>query len=351
MLALAVLISHAVFLRNGSSAAEPLVGLTGYSLGQYGVQGFFILSGILVTQSLMQRGAVLDYARARTLRIFPGLIVCALATALVLGPVMTTLDTKDYLFSPGVLAYLAKTLSLSTGSAALPGVFETSPAAGLINQSLWTLKYEVACYLLLGGIAAVLWRINASRLSVGATMAAWVAAMFWLEPNLRHNGNFGDTLAYFALFFGAGASAYLLRQSIRLSWLALPGLAVLFVFGWKTSMAEITSAAFLGFGLVWLSTFGFGRLRGLTNANDYSYGTYIYSYPVTQAILAASPGISPVMLVGLSLAITLVLAFLSWELIERPALALVRRWRKQESPLAARVAGVSRGVRAVQAKH
>ena len=67
-MALCVLDSHCFFLAAGSSQQEPLA-WTGYTLGDYGVQVFFILSGILVTQSLARSGDVFDFAIARVLRI------------------------------------------------------------------------------------------------------------------------------------------------------------------------------------------------------------------------------------------------------------------------------------------
>jgi peptidoglycan/LPS O-acetylase OafA/YrhL len=88
--------------------------------------------------------------------------------------------------------------------------------------------------------------------------------------------------------------------------------------------------------MLWLATFGLGPLRAYANANDYSYGTYIYSYPVTQAILQLWPQINPVSLVLSVLGVTLALAFLSWELVERPALDAVRGWRARLTPEAAR---------------
>ena len=334
MMALAVLISHAVFLWSGSNAAEPLVALTGYSLGQYGVQGFFILSGILVTQSLVRRGNLLDYARARALRIFPALIVCVVLTALVVGPALSSFTLAEYFGSSGVIRYIAKTLTLSTGSAELPGLFRFNPAGGLVNQSLWTLKYEVGCYLLLAGLSALVLRTQAPRVVTGVLLALWAVAMLILKPDLGHNGPFVDTFAYFALFFGTGAAAYLLRDWIRAGWQPLPVLAVFFGAAIGTDLAEIASALFLCFALLWLSTFTFGDLRAFTNGNDYSYGTYIYSFPVSQAVLAVWPGVNVVSLIALTLAITLVLAFLSWELIERPALQLVHGWRQGDAPAA-----------------
>ncbi len=326
-LALAVLISHTVFLHTGHHAAEPLVGLTGYSLGQYAVQGFFILSGILVAQSLVTRANLSDYVLARALRIFPALIVCVLATAFVAGPALTFFGLNGYFTSSGVPNYVLQTLSLSTGSAMLPGVFALNPVGGAVNQSIWTLKYEVACYGLLGGLAFIAWRLKAGRGTVGALLAAWGVIMLIMRPGLTADATFPTLLAYFALFFGTGVTAFLLRTHLRISWQPLPALALLFVLAWGSDLAEITSAVFLAYGLLWLATRSFGGLRVYTTNHDYSYGAYIYSFPVTQVLLSIWPQINLVSLLAATLALTLVLAFLSWELIERPALSFVRARR------------------------
>ena len=330
IMALAVLVSHAVFLATGSFLAEPLVTTTGYSLGQYGVQGFFILSGILVTQSLVTRGDLWDYGRARALRIFPALIVCVAVSVLIVGPALSMLDARAYFASSGVALYVAKTLSLSTGSAHLPGLFMTNPAVGVVNQSLWTLKYEVACYLLLGGFAALVWRATQRRLAVTIAVAAWIALMVAARPGLTQGGNFFETLSYFTLFFGTGAVAFMLRHKIRLCWPPVVGFGLLFAACIGSDWAEISSALFLGYGLLWVATLSFGSLRAYANHNDYSYGTYIYSYPVTQAVLVMWPNVNLLALIATVSGVTLMLAFLSWEFVERPALSLVRGWRKKQ---------------------
>ena len=333
MLALAVIVSHAVFLARGNHAAEPLFGLTGYSLGQYAVQAFFILSGILVTQSLVKRESILDYLRARAVRIFPALIACVLVTALAIGPALTYFSTTGYFMSFGVVEYIVKTLTLSTGSAQLPGLFQLNPAGPLVNQSLWTLKYEIACYLLLGGLAVIIGRMNSKRMAVGIALSVWALMMLMLKPSLTADRSFFAAFSYFALFFGTGTAAYLLRTFIRVSWQPLVVLLGLFVIGVGSDLAEITSAAFLGYALLWLSTFKFGGLRAFANENDYSYGAYIYSFPVTQAILTLWPEVNLLSLIGMSLGATVLLAMLSWELIERPALSLVRRWHEPVAPV------------------
>ena len=334
LMALAVLISHTMFLASGSFMAEPLVGSTGYSLGQYGVQGFFILSGILVTQSLVKRGDLVDYGRARAFRIFPALIVCVALTVLVIGPALSIFGAASYFKSFGVIEYVGRTLTLSTGSAGLPGLCVGNPASAVVNQSLWTLKYEVACYLLLGGLAALIWRAPYQRTATMIALAGWAALMLLARPTLTHAGNFLETLTYFALFFGTGVAAFLLRDTLRIVWYPLVPLALFFVTSFGTELAEISAALFFGYAILWLATLSFFWLRTYCNSNDYSYGTYIYGYPVTQAILTLWPGINIVSLLLMTLGCTLALAFLSWELVERPALAWVHRRRtKSSAPL------------------
>lgn len=323
ILALAVLVSHAVWLTTGRHQLEPVFGWTGYTLGQHAVQVFFVLSGILVAQSIARSQSLLDYASARALRIFPALIVCVLATALLLGAYVTQLPAGAYLTDPGVAAYVLKTVTLATGSATLPGVFDGLPASGAVNTSLWTLKYEVICYGILAAVGAVAILTQAWRTVTIIGLAAWavivLAAPVGIEIGTTSSGL--HTLRYFMLFFGVGVLAYALRGYVIVHFAMVLALGFMFVAAIGSRFEEPAAAVFLGYAALWVATLKFGGLRAYTNANDYSYGTYIYSMPVTQALVMAIPGISIVALVLLATAITLVLAFLSWEFIERPALS------------------------------
>src|SRR4051794_6131033 len=95
-LALAVIVSHAFGVTTGSVANEPLTRSTGFTLGEHAVDGFFAVSGFLVTMSFVRRGWR-DYALARALRIVPGVVVATLVTALVVGAALTTLPLGQYL--------------------------------------------------------------------------------------------------------------------------------------------------------------------------------------------------------------------------------------------------------------
>lgn len=328
-MALAVLVSHAVFLATGQNTAEPLYGWTGYTLGQHGVQVFFFLSGILVAQSLMKSESLRDYAIARGLRIFPALIVCVLLTALALGPWLTTLPVTDYLKDKLTAAYILKNILLIRASAPLPGLFEGSPgdAAGAVNTSLWTLKYEVMCYVALAVIGWIAIRTKAYREVAVVAIAGWLAIVITQPVGLELGvpRTTFEVLLYFMLFFGAGSIAYVLRHYIPVHGSILVVLGVLLALAIGTRYAVAMMAVTLGYGALWLATFDFWGLRRFTNRSDYSYGTYIYGMPVSQALLHFVPGMSAVSLTLLTAGIVLMLAFLSWELVERPALRLRHR--------------------------
>ena len=61
--------------------------------------GIFVISGFLVTASFERRGNLIAFAKARAARIYPGLIVCTLVSALLIGPCFTTMQITDYLRS------------------------------------------------------------------------------------------------------------------------------------------------------------------------------------------------------------------------------------------------------------
>lgn len=90
ILAWLVLYGHSYAFQNTSAIKDPLNHIFQDSIwiGTFAVNGFFAISGFLVTASIIRRG-FLDYAISRVLRIFPALIVCMLFTVFVLGTLLT----------------------------------------------------------------------------------------------------------------------------------------------------------------------------------------------------------------------------------------------------------------------
>lgn len=327
ILALAVVFSHSFYLTTGLTADEPLFRATGLTLGQHAVYAFFVLSGLLVTASLARAETLRDFAKARALRILPGLLVCVGLTAFVLGPMFTTLPLGTYVTSSEPYLYVLKTAAFITGNAELPGVFETNRVAGEINIPVWTLKYEVACYVALGALAMIgvfrSWGATTFVLSSAAVAAVLVAAASGTSAADGHAASLSP--AGLGLSFTIGVAAFVMRDRLPVG-LAPIGISIIAYGLCRGSALELPAlsvlTAALALGVVILP---FGRLASLTQTTDLSYGTYIYGWPVMQLLLVFDPGLSQMQLFLLALTLILPLAYLSWRLVERPALGFKRR--------------------------
>lgn len=321
-MAVAVLFSHSYLFQSGTTESEPLTAWTGHSLGEHAVQVFFFLSGILIAQSFDRSRNLWAYGVARVLRIFPALVVCVLLTAFVLGPLLTTLPVSAYFTDARLPQYILKTIGLVTGSAPLPGLFADNATPGLVNMSLWTLKYEMLCYigvaaLGMAGLFNARWRKVAS-----IALALGVALVFIGEPKPENTYTFLDNARYFAVYFGMGTLAYLVRDRLVLRPVLLLPLLALMALAIGTRFAEVATALFLGYATLLVASLSWGWLSEFTREHDYSYGVYIYAAPVQQAMLLWWPDIDPIVLSFWALAAVLPLAYGSWNLVEKPALAL-----------------------------
>ncbi|CAN7364552.1 acyltransferase family protein [Duganella sp. LjRoot269] len=324
--ALAVLFTHSFAL---SGSVEPLRDSLGMTMGSFAVDIFFIASGFLVTGSLLKRQSLIEFCWARLLRIYPALLVALLLTVLVLGPLFTTLPLHQYFASKVVYIYLVKNLLLVAGTNfILPGVFENNPYPGAVNGSLWTMPYEVRMYLILAvswlalrlkrqfRLRAMTWAILASTVIAGiATLAEYLAS-----------GAAGQFERLFFMFF-CGASYYVCRDRIELKRPLFYAMVALLLGSavWGKQPFFVVYTLSLAYLLFYLAYVPGGMLRRYNLVGDYSYGTYIYAFPVQQAVAALLPGCSAGTMILLSGAVTLALAALSWHLLEQRALALKGR--------------------------
>lgn len=324
-LAVAVLASHSYWLTTGDGTSDPLVAATGRSLGELAALAFFFLSGLLVTQSLMRSRSLADFAAGRALRILPALVVCVLATALLVGPWLSIYPASIYFGDPALIAYIAKTSALMSGNEHLPGVFPLHAAPRVVNPSLWTLSYEVACYaglalLAFAGIFDRRWRRTATLL-----LAVAVGLAFVTERQTLHVPLIADNGRAMALIFAVGVLAYMGRRHIEIAPALLLPLASLVIIAADTRFADLALALLVGYAVLATGAVDLGWLRRAANATDLSYGIYLYAVPVQQAMLQLYPGTPALSLTLAALAVVVPVAGLSWSLIEKPLLGLRRR--------------------------
>lgn len=323
-----VIFSHAFVLVDGRESAEPLYNLSDgqITIGRGAVAAFFVVSGLLISMSFERSKSWIKFTINRALRLLPGLWVCVLVLVLFFGPVMTRLPLPDYFQSPETLGFLGN-LALIPRNHSIGGVFDGLPGSDAVNGSLWTLKYEVACYV----FGALL--LCAGRFKIGVTAALWICAMIAApiigDPLEQRGAAYhGAWMVWLFRFYGAGMLLYLLRDHIRLSKpAALVCFAVILAATFTPAYTEAL-AIFGSYALIASAFLAADWFKKITHRGDISYGVYIYAFPVQQALVPFSNETAVPWLTNaaLSLPITLLLAALSWTFVEKPALALKNRF-------------------------
>ena len=316
--AFAVLLSHSFALAVGSENAEPLRVTYGLTWGDIAVNIFFIASGFLVTSSLLTRQSATAFIWARVLRIFPALWVMLLITVFGLGLSLTTESAAAYLRQPETWRYFLKNAILFRGiDYQLPGI------GGSVNGSLWSLTPEVRMYatLLALWLAAALaggFRRRAlcvAIVSIAVLSGAWYLYHEQFEPL--------DNVPRLAFMFFTGASFFVFKDRIALRKTA----CILLLVAIAVSLFNRVTLFFvlnlsLAYVLMYAAYAVSGPIRAFNSLGDYSYGAYIYAFPVQMGLCHLVPHISVPALMASSAVITATLAVLSWHLLEKRALAL-----------------------------
>lgn len=322
--ATAVLLSHCYPL-TGHDAEEPLR-FIGSSLGTIAVDVFFLVSGFLVTKSLEAREKLLPFYWARVVRIFPGLMSAILVCAFPIGLNFTALSTEQYLRDEQLFEFLRKNLVVLFGVRyQLPGLFETNPYQGVVNGSIWTLPWELKMYLLLSGIAFVFRARKRAGIAIiaAATMSWYLLQHFSVGPQPPFN-----TIALrLATFFFAGSLFYLVREHVNMDKTAFYGAASFLIGAAITEQQELFFVLYtllLPYIVLYLAYVPGGSIRSFNRLGDYSYGIYIYAFPVQQVIVQLTPGANPTGLFLPALGVTLLFAAASWHLVEKPCLNFKR---------------------------
>lgn len=329
--AFAVLVSHAFPIAWGSRTVQPFeaeLGMHG-GLGTLAVMVFFTVSGYFITQSALRSKNTVDFWAARFLRIYPGLFVSLLLTAL-LGVGVSTFGFAEYFSSRGTYSYVPSGLSLLWVQYELPGVFDGAPFPQLVNGSLWTLFYEVLCYVMVSALAVLgVLQNKTGRAAFFATyLVLYVAAKLMLVTGIvpawvsRGAINFLTHLLDLTPAFVIGMLFYAYRDRLPLNFAICAALLVCTAFSANMPFYRemlLFSVAFCTFYI------GFRALQVLHPFNgvgDYSYGIYIYAFPIEQLVVYFLKGISPLGIIAIATPITIAVSAASWHTIEAPALLL-----------------------------
>lgn len=331
MLSVLVIYSHSYPLGTGSEIAEPLNRWTHgqMTFGAVAVDLFFIMSGYLITASAVRSRGLADFLIKRIRRIYPAFLLASLLTATVVIPLAgghrhgTRVAIASY--------WILQVLRLQEFQA--PHSFASNPYPFVINGSVWSISYEFWCYI---GIAMLSFARLLRRpwFLLLCFLAAWMTGIAfqaegWILGGGLLRSLFGIPQLWARLlpFYLSGTVFYLFRDRIRWNgWAALGCVTTLiaasfFPLGWVTvfPIAGPYLAFFIAFDSVPV-------LQDAGRFGDFSYGTYLYAFPVQQLLMEAlGHTVQPWQLFAMATPLTLLLAVGSWYGVERHLLAPKRR--------------------------
>jgi len=287
--------------------------------GDIAVDIFFVISGFMVAGSFLAGSSLVNYLTARLLRIVPAYAFILAMSAFVIGLLFTTLGASQYFASPDVLLYVTKNLHFASDMAwTLPGVFDGHRMTA-INGSLWTLPAEMRMYLLVATLG-VFGCLRNRALGLVAIAALVMAAL--LNPQLLPVHSDWIRLGG---FFCIGILAQLFKDGIQIRHDAMLTLVALTYISYNTQSYHWL----LGISIAYFS-FWFAYRTPLVNLErfgDPSYGIYLWGWPIQQMLLSFNPDMTPSMNFLIAMAFAVTMGYVSWYLIERPALSFKAKIR------------------------
>jgi peptidoglycan/LPS O-acetylase OafA/YrhL len=276
---------------------------------------------------------VLPYLNKRIARIYPAFIVASLFCVFVVAPVGGAGIGEVIARLPNTFARM-----LMLELPAMPGTFSGMKTTSL-NGSMWTVSYEFRAYLLvllLGLLGAFRYPSLIVALAAVAMLVflavpteSWAALHAFVPEKIGRLTLEIDRLLRLTSIFLMGAAFYLYRDKIRYtpSGVAISTIALIacLFFPNLAEPAVATFGAYLIFAFAFMTA---GTIfSNINNKNDISYGVYLYAWPIELLIFWFLPH-TPLIVAGIAtFLLACVIGWLSWHLVEKPIMTLVRSKR------------------------
>ncbi len=310
-LSVAVLVWHSIWY-SGSTSLDASIVASKFRFIPAGILPlFFALSGFLVTGSL-QRTRLYQFVTLRVIRLIPALAVEVVLSAILLGTIFTTYRIKDYLTSNELYSYFLNIIGYIHYS--LPGVFDKNPGGPFVNAQLWTIPFELECYVTVI-ILSILTIIRRKTFYLMTVIAGCLALTVWpIASNPQ-----GRQLV---LSFLVASAFYLHRDRIPYSDILGAISAIMTMVLLDTPgdgyLVPLSAAYFV----IWLGL----KSPPAIPFGDLSYGVFLFHLPIEQTIVNLFPAIRSWWALSLTtLPVAFCVAWLSWNFVEKPILTRKRQ--------------------------
>ncbi|MCQ2310532.1 MAG: acyltransferase [Paludibacteraceae bacterium] len=279
------------------------------------VKAFFVITGFLVSFSFISRyGDMKTYFLKRVMRIIPAYL-CTILFCFVIGACMSSLPWQEFFALGQTWKYLITNLCMQNWfQPDLPGVF-LSNFMTAVNGSLWSMKFEVLFYVLVPILFYIIAKYSKTRvLPIFVIGIIIINSVPCMPIQCR----------YFTYFFVGIVGLLVFTKFYKYIWYILlvsagVVICVRFVDNVWVNRCFTALEPFL-FGAILLgAAYSFTFLKIFRKCANITYGLYLYHFPVIQVLI--NIGLAKYNLwlcFVVALAITWILANLSWFFIEKP---------------------------------
>ena len=329
--ALAVIYGHTGAIFAGPRIFAPISWLTQSNTycGSVAVNGFFAISGFLVARSYYYNPNLLHWIYSRIFRIYPALWVCLI---IIMSYIYILYNSGtgfiDYISRDQVISFITSNFSLTDIKFNLPNAFPGAKSNS-VNGSFWTLPGEMRVYLLFLALALLglapsankekkIFGIKQDILASIAVCALLLISLFASKyvPFIHHNKSYIPPTRCFlvGLFFFRFRNFIIFDYRIVIALV----IALALLVGHKDTFLFVLwpSVAYMTFYVA----YGLPDARYYKLFGDYSYGVYIYGWFVQQIVASWSFIPNGYVHAAVSMSLALALAWISWNVIEKPAL-------------------------------
>lgn len=322
-----VIYGHAFALSPEPGKYDLIRSVTGFNAAVIAVKIFFFLSGLLVTNSLIEKKSLIPYFIARFFRIWPALILVLLFSAFVIGPALTTLDLSTYLSNPNTYLYIKNQVLMKSwgtqvlGYYDLPGVFTQNPFKNNVNAPLWSLVVEIYAYIMLAAVFCL--RLLERRLAILLFIVVILDSILPERIIFQFLPKGNEDYSYLPFCFSVGALMAIYKESLFVSAKEPIGFVLLFFLFSSTEYARYFFYLSVFTGVIYIFTRK--PVLRFTPSVDVSYGVYLWGWPMQQILASKYPNMGVLGSQVFGTILALIFGYFSWHLIEKRSIKLGKK--------------------------
>lgn len=326
-----VVVGHTVILSN----SKELSCLLPFFDTHIAVTGFFVISGLLIANSYLRTSIFRQYLIKRALRLLPNYIFIVILCAVVFS-LISTLSLYDYLTNTRLYYYLLANLSfMNFLQPSLPGVFEgTNNVMSAVNGSLWTIKVEVMFYMIVPLVLKLIESVKSKKiLRMIIFVLIYILSIIYrvyFEELAQQGSSIASVLVHqlpaFMCYFISGIALLYYGEDIEkhIKLLAIISLGI-YVIEYILDLEYLSPVAFAL--IIYYVALHFKFLNNFGKYGDFSYGIYIFHFPLIQlyVFFGLFNVLNPWLMLIFVLFSVMIMALFSWNLIEKPFLLVKQK--------------------------